>query len=136
MVWVRDMDGSNNPMDDAIRFYYISQYVHSQHPHLVATNLTVYNTVELLTLKTRPHSKHLQKRSWAPLSSELPMSPQTTMGDMKGGLHLSAPLVQRVSSSRDVTQLLIPTRLPQILDLHQSIQSILILMRTLPSGGK
>ena len=23
MVWVRDTDGTNNPMDDAIRFYYI-----------------------------------------------------------------------------------------------------------------
>ena len=136
MVWVQDMDGSKNPMDDAIRFYYISEYVHSQRPHLVAINLTIYDTVELSTSTTRPHSEHLQKRFWAPLSSELPMSPQTTMGDTKVGLHLSAPLVQRVSSSHDVTQLLTPTRLLQILDLHQSIQSTLILMRTLPSGGK
>ena len=136
VVWVRDMDGTNNPTDDAIRFYYISQCACSQHLHLTATNLIIYNAVESLTWKTRPHSEHWQKRSWALLSSEPPTSPRTTMGDMKAGLHLSAPLVQRVSSSHDVIQLLIPTRLLQISDLHQSIQNILILMRTLPSGGK
>lgn len=27
MVWVRDLEGTKNPEDDAIRFYYISSYV-------------------------------------------------------------------------------------------------------------
>jgi hypothetical protein len=27
MVWVRDLDGSKRPEDDAIRFYYIGPYV-------------------------------------------------------------------------------------------------------------
>jgi len=92
--------------------------------------------VESLNPKTRPHCKHWQKRSWDLLTSELLMSPQTMMESMKVGLHLSAPPVQRVSSSHDVTQLPILTSLPQTLDLHQNIQSILILMRTLPFGGK
>jgi len=39
MVWVRDMDGAKNPIDDVIRFYYISQCVYSQCPQLAATNL-------------------------------------------------------------------------------------------------
>lgn len=35
MLWVRDKDGSNNPEDDALRFYFVSRYV----PILPAPNV-------------------------------------------------------------------------------------------------
>jgi hypothetical protein len=47
MVWVRNMDGTRDPMDDVIRFYYISRYVqdvnnpfHSNSNHPAAVSLT------------------------------------------------------------------------------------------------
>src|ERR1700742_4014315 len=54
MVWVRDLEGTKRPEDDAIRFYYITPYVQMTQAIMSSAELSCSNTME-------PGDEHVQR---------------------------------------------------------------------------
>lgn len=78
MLWVRDLEGSTEPMDDALRFYFVGTYVFS----VISTNAPqlslTYPHSSCLTEKQQSDLTKLTEEVLGPLADRTPDSAKST----------------------------------------------------------